>query len=143
MGNWAGGRERTAENMRGSLYARVSTADKSRDPEMQLRELRDYCKRRDWTVTGEYVDRGISGSKDSRPEWNSESQTPIFDGVILILSTIELYIIRMTMEKIRTCLSDDLRLQSISTPSQNKYLRLSSWLNRTTSSKLIRAVLCG
>jgi DNA invertase Pin-like site-specific DNA recombinase len=37
---------------------------------MQIRELRDYCKRRGWKITGEYVDQGISGAKESRPELN-------------------------------------------------------------------------
>jgi DNA invertase Pin-like site-specific DNA recombinase len=37
---------------------------------MQLRELREHCSRRGWTITGEYVDIGVSGSKDSRPELN-------------------------------------------------------------------------
>jgi len=37
---------------------------------MQTRELREYCERRGWTVAGEYVDAGVSGSKDSRPELN-------------------------------------------------------------------------
>jgi len=32
--------------MKIALYARVSTADKGQDPEMQLRELREYCERR-------------------------------------------------------------------------------------------------
>jgi len=53
--------------MKTALYARLSTLDKSQDPTMQLRELREYCQRRGWTVTGEYIDAGISGSKDSRP----------------------------------------------------------------------------
>jgi DNA invertase Pin-like site-specific DNA recombinase len=35
---------------------------------MQTRELREYCERRGWSVTGEYVDTGISGAKDRRPE---------------------------------------------------------------------------
>lgn len=35
---------------------------------MQLFELREYCDRRGWTVTGEYVDTGISGAKNRRPE---------------------------------------------------------------------------
>lgn len=56
--------------MRTALYARVSTSDKGQDPEMQLRELREHCSRRGWTITGEYVDIGVSGSKDSRPELN-------------------------------------------------------------------------
>lgn len=35
---------------------------------MQLHEVREYCARRGWHVFGEYVDRGISGSKERRPE---------------------------------------------------------------------------
>jgi len=35
---------------------------------MQLRELHEYCERRGWQIAGEYVDRGISGAKDRRPE---------------------------------------------------------------------------
>src|SRR5499426_3604033 len=35
---------------------------------MQLRELRQYCERRGWTVVGEYVDTGISGAEERRPE---------------------------------------------------------------------------
>jgi DNA invertase Pin-like site-specific DNA recombinase len=56
--------------MRTALYARVSTSDKGQDPEMQLRELREHCSRLGWTIAGEYVDIGVSGSKDSRPELN-------------------------------------------------------------------------
>jgi DNA invertase Pin-like site-specific DNA recombinase len=35
---------------------------------MQTRELREHCQRRGWTLTGEYVDVGINGSKEKRPE---------------------------------------------------------------------------
>jgi len=56
--------------MRIALYARVSTNDKGQDPEMQLRELREYVERRGFGLAGEYVDAGISGAKDSRPELN-------------------------------------------------------------------------
>jgi DNA invertase Pin-like site-specific DNA recombinase len=54
--------------MRAALYARVSTLGHGQDPEMQLREQREYCQRRGWTVAGEYVDSGISGTKEKRPE---------------------------------------------------------------------------
>jgi len=37
---------------------------------MQLRELREYCQRRGWDVAGEYVDAGVSGAKEERPELN-------------------------------------------------------------------------
>jgi DNA invertase Pin-like site-specific DNA recombinase len=53
--------------MRAAIYARVSTAHGGQNPEMQLRELREYCQRREWDVAGEYVDVGISGSKERRP----------------------------------------------------------------------------
>lgn len=59
----------TSSDTRVALYARVSTLS-GQDPEMQLRELREYASRRGWTIAGEYVDRGISGAKDSRPALN-------------------------------------------------------------------------
>ncbi len=51
---------------RAAVYARVSTHN-GQNPEMQLEELRAYCKRREWEVAGEYVDAGISGAKEHRP----------------------------------------------------------------------------
>jgi DNA invertase Pin-like site-specific DNA recombinase len=53
--------------MRAAIYARVST-NNGQDPHMQTRELREYCKRRGWDVEGEYVDAGISGAKEHRPQ---------------------------------------------------------------------------
>lgn len=35
---------------------------------MQTRELREYAERRGWTVSGEYIDSGVSGTKEKRPE---------------------------------------------------------------------------
>jgi DNA invertase Pin-like site-specific DNA recombinase len=55
--------------MRTAIYARVSTFN-GQNPEVQLMELREYCQRRGWEIAGEYVDIGVSGSKDSRPELN-------------------------------------------------------------------------
>src|ERR1019366_6514099 len=55
--------------MRVALYARVSTCN-GQSPEMQLAELREYVSRRGWEVFSKYVDLGISGSKESRPELN-------------------------------------------------------------------------
>src|SRR5713101_179470 len=54
--------------VRVALYARVSTADKGQDPRVQTLELQEYCQRRGWSVAGEYVDAGISGTKEKRPE---------------------------------------------------------------------------
>src|SRR6266852_2162576 len=54
--------------IRVGLYAR--TGNGQQDPEMQLRELREYAVRRRWTMASEYVDHGVSGSKDRRPALN-------------------------------------------------------------------------
>jgi DNA invertase Pin-like site-specific DNA recombinase len=54
--------------MKVAIYARVSTASNGQDPTMQTRELREYAERRGWTIAGEYVDIGISGTKEKRPE---------------------------------------------------------------------------
>lgn len=54
--------------MRVAVYARVSTANHGQDPTVQTRELREYCARRGWQLAGEFVDIGISGSKEKRPE---------------------------------------------------------------------------
>ena len=51
-----------------ALYARVSTNGKLQDPEMQLRELREYATRRGWEIVAEFVDRGVSGTKEKRPQ---------------------------------------------------------------------------
>jgi DNA invertase Pin-like site-specific DNA recombinase len=72
--------------MRVGVYARVSTSDKGQDPQMQLRELREHCQRRGWEIAGEYVDVGVSGSKDSRPELNklvADAHRRKLDGVLV------------------------------------------------------------
>jgi DNA invertase Pin-like site-specific DNA recombinase len=51
-----------------ALYARVSTKNNGQDPETQLIALRDYSHHRGFQIAGEYVDVGISGAKDRRPE---------------------------------------------------------------------------
>src|ERR1700742_3722872 len=50
-----------------AIYARVST-NGGQDPAMRLRELREYCVARSWQISREYIDRGISGARESRPE---------------------------------------------------------------------------
>lgn len=56
--------------MKVALYARVSTTNGMQDPETQLVALREYCKQRGWDITEEYVDKGVSGAKESRPALN-------------------------------------------------------------------------
>jgi DNA invertase Pin-like site-specific DNA recombinase len=71
--------------MRVALYARVST-HVGQNPEVRLAELRQYCQRRGWVIAGEYVDIGISGAKERRPELDrllSECQRRQVDAVIV------------------------------------------------------------
>jgi DNA invertase Pin-like site-specific DNA recombinase len=53
--------------MKVAIYARVSTLN-HQDVGMQTRELNEFCERRGWTIFAEYVDVGISGAKDRRPQ---------------------------------------------------------------------------
>jgi DNA invertase Pin-like site-specific DNA recombinase len=57
------------EQLKIAIYARVSTKN-SQGPQMQLAELREYIRNRQGKIAGEYVDRGIPGASDSRPELN-------------------------------------------------------------------------
>jgi DNA invertase Pin-like site-specific DNA recombinase len=69
-----------------ALYARVSTSNGSQDPTMQTRELREYCERRGWQLVCEYVDLGISGAKEKRPELDrlmADASRRKFDAVIV------------------------------------------------------------
>ena len=51
--------------IRAAIYYRVSTNDQS--PQMQMKELRSYAKKRKFEVAGEYVDT-VSGAARTRPE---------------------------------------------------------------------------
>jgi len=70
--------------MRIGIYARVSTKDQS--CELQLRDLRTYCAARGFEAAREYVDVGVSGAKDSRPELNKlmdDARKRQFDSVVV------------------------------------------------------------
>jgi len=69
-----------------ALYARVSTLHGHQDPEMQLSELREYATRRGLSIHEEYVDQGVSGSKESRPALNrlmTDAQKCRFDAILV------------------------------------------------------------
>jgi DNA invertase Pin-like site-specific DNA recombinase len=53
---------------------------------MQTRELLEYCERRGWQLAGEYVDLGISGAKEKRPELDrlmADAHRRRFDAVVV------------------------------------------------------------
>ena len=71
--------------MKAAIYARVSTTN-GQDPTMQTRELKEYCERRGWKIAGEYVDTGISGAREKRPELDrlmADAHRRRFDAVVV------------------------------------------------------------
>jgi DNA invertase Pin-like site-specific DNA recombinase len=72
--------------MKTVLYARVSTLNNGQDVSMQVREFEEFCASRRWTAVDRYIDTGISGSKDSRPELNrlmADAKRRKFDAVVV------------------------------------------------------------
>ncbi len=70
--------------MRAAIYARCSTADQKVD--LQLDELRDYARVRRFTVTEEYLDEGVSGTRASRPGLDrlmADARRRRFDAVLV------------------------------------------------------------
>jgi DNA invertase Pin-like site-specific DNA recombinase len=69
-----------------AIYARVSTVNHGQDASLQTRELRQFAEARGWQLAGEYVDAGVSGAKDSRPELNrlmADAKRRRFDVVLV------------------------------------------------------------
>jgi DNA invertase Pin-like site-specific DNA recombinase len=67
-----------------AIYARVSTT--VQDAGLQTRELRQFAEARGWSLADEYVDAGVSGTKDSRPELNrlmADAKRRRFDVVLV------------------------------------------------------------
>jgi DNA invertase Pin-like site-specific DNA recombinase len=70
--------------MKTAIYARISTKNNGQDTENQLRELRAYCKKMNWTITKVYVDQA-SGSKANRDQFQvlfTDSHQRKFDLVL-------------------------------------------------------------
>lgn len=57
-------------NARVAIYARVSTTNHGQDVSLQTRDLEQFAQARGWSLADSYLDLGVSGSKDNRPELN-------------------------------------------------------------------------
>jgi DNA invertase Pin-like site-specific DNA recombinase len=53
-----------------AIYARVSTTNHGQNVTVQTRELQQFAEARGWQTVDMYIDAGVSGAKDSRPELN-------------------------------------------------------------------------
>jgi DNA invertase Pin-like site-specific DNA recombinase len=50
--------------MNAALYARVSTKSGRQDTDNQLRQLREFCRKQEWEIVEEYVDRATGKHSD-------------------------------------------------------------------------------
>jgi DNA invertase Pin-like site-specific DNA recombinase len=78
--------ESTPRKVVAAIYARISTVNHGQDPSLQTREIAAYCQRRNWEIFDTYVDEGVSGKKDSRPQLNrmmEDAHSRRFDVVIV------------------------------------------------------------
>lgn len=57
--------------MKTAIYARVSTADKEQNPEMQLAVLRKYCAEKGWKIYGEFTDQASASDFNGRKAWTA------------------------------------------------------------------------
>jgi len=67
-----------------AIYARVSTT--VQDAGLQTGDLRQFAEARGWQLADEYVDAGVSGARDSRPELNrlmADAKRRRFDVVLV------------------------------------------------------------
>jgi DNA invertase Pin-like site-specific DNA recombinase len=69
-----------------AIYARVSTTNHGQDVSLQTRDMHQFAEARGWRLADEYVDNGVSGSTDSRPELNrlmADAKRRKFDVVLV------------------------------------------------------------
>ena len=72
--------------MKAAIYARVSTTNHGQDVTMQTRELEQFSVARGWNLVDSYLDIGISGTKDKRPQLDrlmADAHRRKFDVVIV------------------------------------------------------------
>src|ERR1700681_3207363 len=77
--------ELRSDTSKAAIYARVSTLN-GQNPEVQTREIEEYCQRRGFEIFSAYVDKVVSGKKDSRPQLNrmmEDAHQRRFDVVIV------------------------------------------------------------
>lgn len=73
-----------SQSKRAAIYCRVSTIDQNID--IQLTDLRRYSFSRGWIIHNEYLDEGVSGSKESRRALDAlmaDSRKRLFDIVLV------------------------------------------------------------
>jgi DNA invertase Pin-like site-specific DNA recombinase len=72
--------------MRVAIYGRISTTNHGQDINLQTRDLEQFSQVRGWDLVDSYLDIGISGAKDKRPQLDrlmADAHRRKFDVVIV------------------------------------------------------------
>jgi DNA invertase Pin-like site-specific DNA recombinase len=72
--------------MRVAIYGRISTTNHGQNIDLQTRELEEFSQARGWQLVDSYLDIGISGAKDKRPQLDrlmADAHRRKFDVVIV------------------------------------------------------------
>jgi DNA invertase Pin-like site-specific DNA recombinase len=90
-----------------ALYARVSTRDKEQDNENQLAQLREFCRRNNWNIVHEFVDR-TTGKHSDREQFRAmfaAASRREFDAIVTwALDRLSREGVAQTFEHIKTLL---------------------------------------
>ena len=68
------------QRTKAAIYARVSTTNHGQDVSTQTCDLEQFAQARGWRLIDSYLNVGISGSKDKRPQLDrlmADAQTPL------------------------------------------------------------------
>lgn len=69
------------------IYARYSSHNQTEQSiEGQIAVCKEYAKRNDYTIVGEYIDRALTGTNDNRPQFQKmiqDSNKKFFNGVLV------------------------------------------------------------
>ena len=72
--------------LRAAIYGRISTTNHGQDVAVQTRDLEQFAQARGWQLVDSYLDLGISGSKDKRPQLDrlmADAHKRLFDVVVV------------------------------------------------------------
>jgi len=139
--------------MRIALYARVSTRDRGQDTDNQLTQLREFCRKSDWTIVHEYIDHA-SGKHSDRQQFKAmftAASRREFDAVVTwALDRLSREGVAQTFEHIRTLLSYGVQYISYSEahfrttgPAGELMIAIAAWIAQQERIRLSERTMAG
>src|SRR6516225_12013478 len=136
-----------------ALYARVSTKDKGQDNENQLAQLREFCRRNNWNVVHEYVDRA-TGKHSDREQFRAmfaAASRREFDAIVTwALDRLSREGVAQTFEHLKTLLSYGVQYISFTEPhfrttgpAGELMVAIAAWIAQQERKRLSERVVAG